>query len=148
VPSGWPVRTGYITSNYGFRIHPTKGRRIFHQGVDFAAPRGTPIVAVADGLVVYSGRKNGYGRIVEVRHVDGLVTRYAHNQSNLVEEGQAVRKGQKIATVGASGTATGPHVHFEVLKNGDHLNPIRYSGTRPADGGAPTATLAAAEPAG
>ncbi len=127
-PSGWPVRTGYITSNYGFRVHPIKHRRIFHEGVDFAAPRGAPIVAVADGLVTFSGQRSGYGRIVEIRHVDGLVTRYAHNQTNLVQEGQQVRHGQKIATVGSSGSATGPHCHFEVLKNGRHLNPMTYTG--------------------
>lgn len=129
-PSGWPVRVGYITSNYGFRIHPIKHRRIFHQGVDFAAPTGTPIVAVADGLITFSGKRSGYGRIVEIRHVDGLVTRYAHNQANLVKEGQRVRHGQKIATVGSSGSATGPHCHFEVLKGGEHVNPIRYAGRK------------------
>jgi murein DD-endopeptidase MepM/ murein hydrolase activator NlpD len=131
VPSGWPVRSGYITSNYGMRVHPTKHRRIFHEGVDFAAPRGTPIIAVADGVVVFSGKRGGYGRVVDIRHVNGLVTRYAHNQTNLVREGQQVRQGQKIATVGSSGTATGPHVHFEVLKNGEHQNPIRYAGKAP-----------------
>lgn len=130
VPSGWPVRSGYITSNYGMRVHPTKRRRIFHQGVDFAAPRGTPIVAVADGVVAFTGKRNGYGNTVDIRHVDGLVTRYAHNQANLVQEGQRVRQGQKIATVGSTGTATGPHVHFEVLKNGEHQNPIRYAGRK------------------
>jgi murein DD-endopeptidase MepM/ murein hydrolase activator NlpD len=127
-PAGWPVRVGYITSNYGFRIHPTRHRRLFHQGVDFAAPHGTPIVAVADGLVTYSGRRNGYGQIVEVRHANGYVTRYAHNTVNLVSEGQRVRQGQQIAKVGATGTATGPHCHFEVLKNGEHLDPIRFAG--------------------
>jgi murein DD-endopeptidase MepM/ murein hydrolase activator NlpD len=137
VPSGWPVPKGYITSNYGFRVHPVKRKRMFHQGVDFAAPRGTPILAVADGMVVFSGKKGGYGRIVEIKHVDGLVTRYAHNQVNLVKEGQQVRQGQKIGTVGSSGTATGPHVHFEVLRNGKHENPIRYAG-RKAPAGSPT----------
>jgi murein DD-endopeptidase MepM/ murein hydrolase activator NlpD len=131
VPAGWPIRSGYITSYYGMRIHPTKRRRIFHEGVDFAAPRGTPIVAVADGVVVFSGKRSGYGHVVDIRHVNGLVTRYAHNQTNLVREGQQVRQGQKIATVGSSGTATGPHVHFEVLKNGQHQNPIRYAGSTP-----------------
>ena len=131
VPSGWPVRSGYITSNYGFRIHPTRHRRMFHQGVDFAAPRGTPIVAVADGDVVFSGRRNGYGQIVEVRHANGYITRYAHNSANLVQEGQHVRKGQHIAAVGATGTATGPHCHFEVLKDDQHLDPIRFAGQIP-----------------
>jgi murein DD-endopeptidase MepM/ murein hydrolase activator NlpD len=136
VPSGWPVPKGYITSNYGFRVHPVKRKRMFHQGVDFAAPRGTPILAVADGLVTFSGKKGGYGRMVEIKHVDGLVTRYAHNQVNLVKEGQQIRQGQKIGTVGSSGTATGPHVHFEVLRNGKHENPIRYAG-RKAPAGSP-----------
>lgn len=131
VPKGWPIHKGYITSNYGFRVHPIKRRRIFHQGVDFAAPRGTPIYAVADGLVTFVGKKGGYGNIVEIRHVDGLVTRYAHNSRNVVTEGQRVRQGQKIATVGSTGSATGPHVHFEVLKNGEHVNPIRYAGRKP-----------------
>jgi hypothetical protein len=131
MPSGWPVRAGYITSRFGFRVHPTKKRRLFHEGVDFASPRGTPVVAVADGVVTFSGRKGGYGRMVDIRHVNGLVTRYAHNQDNLVKEGQMVRQGQKIATVGSSGTATGPHVHFEVLKDGKAVDPFRYIDRQP-----------------
>jgi murein DD-endopeptidase MepM/ murein hydrolase activator NlpD len=90
-----------------------------------------PIVAVADGVVTFSGRKGGYGRTVDIRHVNGLVTRYAHNQDNLVKEGQMVRQGQKIATVGSSGTATGPHVHFEVLKDGKAVDPFRYIDRQP-----------------
>jgi len=132
LPSGWPVRTGYITSKFGYRYHPIKRKRSFHRGVDFAGKRGAPVVAVADGLVTFSGRKGGYGRIVEIRHTDGLVTRYAHNTSNLVKEGQLVEQGQKIATVGSSGSATGPHVHFEVLKDGKPVNPQRYVGSKPA----------------
>lgn len=147
-PSGWPVRAGYITSNYGFRVHPIKHRRIFHQGVDFAAPSGATIVAVADGLVTFSGKRSGYGRIIEIRHVDGLVTRYAHNQTNLVKEGQRVRHGQKIATVGSTGTATGPHCHFEVLKNGEHVNPIRYAGRRAPHSSEVAADIAALDKAG
>lgn len=142
VPSGWPVRSGYITSNYGYRIHPIKRKRRFHQGIDFAAPRGSPVVAVADGVVTFSGKKGGYGRIVEIKHVGGLITRYAHNQANLVKEGQMVRRGQKIASVGSSGTATGPHCHFEVLKDGSAVNPKRYIGSRTSG------TLAAADHAG
>lgn len=131
VPSGWPVQSGYITSRFGFRIHPIKKTRLFHQGVDFASPRGSPVVAVADGVVTFSGRQGGYGRMVEIRHVDGLVTRYAHNQENLVRDGQLVRQGQKIATVGSSGTATGPHVHFEVLEGGKAVDPFRYIERKP-----------------
>ncbi len=126
MPSGWPVRSGYITSRFGFRIHPIKKARIFHQGVDFASPRGSPVIAVADGVISFSGSKGGYGRTIDIRHVNGLVTRYAHNQENLVKEGQLVRQGQKIATVGSSGTATGAHVHFEVIKDGKTIDPFLY----------------------
>ncbi|NKN32369.1 M23 family metallopeptidase [Marichromatium bheemlicum] len=131
LPTNWPVKSGYITSNFGYRVHPTRKVRLFHSGVDFASPRGTPIAAAADGVVTFSGRRNGYGRVVDIRHVDGLVTRYAHNSKNLVEEGQLVRKGQKIATVGSSGVATGPHVHFEVLKDGEPVDPMGYLGKTP-----------------
>ena len=126
LPSTWPVRSGYISSRFGFRIHPTRKGRIFHEGVDISSPRGSPIMAVADGVVTFSGRRNGYGRVVDILHGNGLVTRYAHNTANLVEEGQMVRQGQEIATVGSSGTATGPHVHFEVLKDDRALDPIPY----------------------
>ena len=131
VPAGWPVRAGYITSNYGFRVHPVRHRVLFHQGVDFAAPQGSPVVAVADGLVTFSGRKGGYGNLIEIRHVNGYTTRYGHNSANLVQEGQQVRQGQKIGAVGATGTATGPHVHFEVLKNDQHLDPMAFTGRQP-----------------
>lgn len=126
LPAGWPVRSGYITSNYGFRIHPVKKRRLFHAGVDFGSPRGTPIHVVADGVVSFSGRKGGYGNVVDVQHMDGLVTRYAHNSSNLVKVGQMVKRGQKIAAVGSTGTSTGPHLHFEVIKDGKSVNPMSY----------------------
>ncbi|MBK1643376.1 peptidase M23 [Thiocapsa imhoffii] len=132
VPTGWPVRSGYVTSRFGFRVHPIRKSRSFHTGVDFASPRGSPVIAVADGVVTFSGRQGGYGRMVDIRHVNGLVTRYAHNQENLVVEGQMVRQGQKIATVGSSGTATGPHVHFEVLKNGKAVDPFRYIDRSPS----------------
>ncbi len=143
VPSGWPVHSGYISSRYGFRVHPIRKVRSFHHGVDIASPRGTPILAVADGQVTFSGRKRGYGRVIDIRHRDGLVTRYAHNNANLVKEGQDVQKGQKIATVGSSGSATGPHVHFEVLREGKSIDPTGFLGSSPRsrlaakDGGSP-----------
>ncbi len=130
-PAGWPVRSGYISSNYGFRIHPVKHVRQFHSGVDFSSPRGSPIYAVADGLVIFSGWRNGYGNVVDIRHRNGLVTRYAHNSANLVEEGQWVRQGQWIAKVGTTGTTTGPHVHFEVIRNGQTLDPMLYLNGQP-----------------
>ncbi|HYN78982.1 MAG TPA: M23 family metallopeptidase, partial [Lamprocystis sp. (in: g-proteobacteria)] len=117
--------------NYGFRVHPVKRRVLFHRGVDFAAPQGSPIVAVADGLVTFSGRKGGYGNLIEIRHADGLTTRYGHNSANLVQEGQQVRQGQQIGAVGATGIATGPHVHFEVLSNGEHRDPVAFTGRQP-----------------
>lgn len=127
-PSGWPVRSGYITSKFGYRRHPIYKRTKFHAGVDFASKRGTPVVATADGVVVFSGWQSGYGRMVEIRHMDGLQTRYAHNQKNLVKEGDMVKKGQAIAKLGSTGRSTGPHVHFEVRKNGKAVNPLKYVG--------------------
>ena len=128
-PSGWPVRSGYITSKFGYRKHPIRRKIHFHTGVDFASKRGTPVLATADGVVVYSGWKSGYGRLIEVRHMDGLVTRYAHNQKNLVKQGEMVKKGQTIAELGSSGRSTGPHVHFEVHKDGEAVNPLHYVDT-------------------
>ena len=128
VPAGWPVRSGYITSNYGMRVHPIRRRVHFHKGVDFAAPHGSPVVAVADGIVTFSGRRSGYGNLVEIQHSDGYVTRYGHNSNNLVQEGQQIRRGQMIGAVGSTGTATGPHVHFEVLKDGMNENPMQFAG--------------------
>ncbi|WP_295385246.1 M23 family metallopeptidase [uncultured Thiodictyon sp.] len=130
VPSGWPIRTGYISSNYGMRVHPIRHRAIFHQGVDFAAPSGSPVVAVADGVVAFSGRRHGYGNLIEIRHANGYSTRYGHNSSNAVHEGEQVRKGQVIGAVGSTGSATGPHVHFEVLKDGEHENPMQFTGSQ------------------
>jgi len=132
-PSGWPVRSGYITSNFGLRKHPIYRKAKFHTGVDFAGKRGTPVLATADGVVVFSGWQSGYGRMVELRHMDGLRTRYAHNQKNLVKEGDMVKKGQTIAKLGSTGRSTGPHVHFEVRKNGVAVNPLKYIGRKPVD---------------
>ena len=102
------------------------GKKAFHQGIDFAGKKGSEIVAVASGVVTWSGKRDGFGYLVEVNHGNGLVTRYAHNQKNLVKVGDAVKKGQVIALMGSSGRATGPHVHFEVLRNGRSVNPIKY----------------------
>jgi len=129
-PSGWPVSSGYITSKFGYRRHPIYKRSKFHTGVDFASKRGTAVLATADGVVVFSGWQSGYGRMVEVRHMDGLKTRYAHNQKNLVKEGDMVKKGQTIAQLGSSGRSTGPHVHFEVRKDGKALNPLKFVGKK------------------
>lgn len=127
MPDGWPLRSGgVVTSEFGFRRHPITGRRSMHHGIDIAGKTGSAILAMADGLVVFSGRKQGYGNIVEIRHGSGLETWYAHNQGNLVQEGDLVRRGQEIAKLGSTGSSTGPHVHFEVRKNGTPVNPKNY----------------------
>ena len=130
LPTGGPVRSGVITSTYGYRKDPIHGRRSFHRGVDFAGKRGTDILAVADGLVITSETKSGYGRTVEIRHANGLVTRYAHNQKLLVQVGDLVKKGEVIAKLGSSGRSTGPHLHFEVLKDGTQIDPMKFAGVR------------------
>jgi murein DD-endopeptidase MepM/ murein hydrolase activator NlpD len=130
LPTGGPVRSGVITSTYGYRKDPIHGRRSFHRGVDFAGKRGTDILAVADGLVITSETKGGYGRTVEIRHANGLVTRYAHNQKLLVQVGDLVKKGEVIAKLGSSGRSTGPHLHFEVLKDGTQIDPMKFAGIR------------------
>ena len=124
MPTGSPVRAGYASSTYGMRIDPFTGRSHFHAGVDYNGPRGTDILAVADGVVRFAGRSSGYGNTVEIDHGNGYVTRYAHNQENLAAEGVRVRAGDVIAKMGSSGRSTGSHVHIEVLHNGRAINPV------------------------
>lgn len=126
VPSGRPVLKGWISSGYGRRTDPFSGKKSAHHGVDFAGKRGTAVVAVAGGVVVKSEKSSGYGNLVEVRHVDGYTTRYAHNQKNLVQPGDVVAKGQTIALLGSSGRSSGPHVHFEVRKDGQSVDPRKF----------------------
>jgi len=125
-PAGRPVESGWISSYFGHRRDPINGRRAFHEGVDFAARRGTDVLAVAPGVVVDAGYRPGYGRMVEIRHGHGYSTRYAHNQENLVRIGDTVERGQPIARVGSSGRSTGTHVHFEVLKGSEPVDPMDY----------------------
>jgi murein DD-endopeptidase MepM/ murein hydrolase activator NlpD len=125
-PQGRPVRGGWISSGYGSRTDPFSGRRAWHGGIDFAGREGSDVSAVAAGVVTWSGRRYGYGNLVEINHGNGYVTRYAHNQKNVVEVGDTVKKGQLIAKLGSTGRATGPHVHFEVLYNGRTVNPSEY----------------------
>ena len=110
------------------RKDPIHGGRSFHSGIDYAGKMGSDILAVADGLVIFSESASGYGRTVEIRHANGLVTRYAHCKKLLVEVGDLVTKGQVIATLGNSGRSTGPHLHFEVLRDGVAMNPLRLAG--------------------
>ena len=126
IPSGRPVTSGWLSSNYGYRHDPFNGRKAWHQGVDFAGKKGDAIIAVASGLVSWSGERSGYGITVEVAHGDGLITRYAHSENALVKVGDLVRKGETIATMGSTGRSTGPHVHFEVLKYGRLVDPSSY----------------------
>jgi murein DD-endopeptidase MepM/ murein hydrolase activator NlpD len=127
-PEGRPVTSGYISSRFGSRTDPFTGRRAFHKGVDFAGPSGADVVAVASGVVIWSGPRFGYGQLVEVNHGNGYTTRYAHNADNLVAVGDTVRRGQVIARMGKSGRATGPNLHFEVLLNDQPVDPLTYVG--------------------
>jgi len=124
--SGSPVVRGWMSSAFGRRKDPFTGQVSWHQGVDFAGKAGSPIVAVADGVVTWSGGHRGYGEMVEISHGGGYATRYAHNQENLVEVGDLVSKGQVIALMGSSGRSTGPHVHYEVYKHGRPVDPASY----------------------
>ena len=124
--TGRPVERGWISSRFGRRTDPFTGRLTYHQGVDFSSERGADINSVADGVVTWSAQKQGYGLMVEITHANGYQTRYAHADQLLVEVGEIVRKGQNIALVGSTGRSTGPHVHFEVYKNGRVVDPASY----------------------
>ena len=126
LPSGMPVAQGYIASGYGERSDPINGHQAIHLGIDFDAPSGTPVTAVAEGVVSFVGVKPGYGNVVEIDHGNGYMTRYAHNSSLVAEVGARVHAGETIAKVGSTGRATGPHCHFEVWLNGRPVNPIAY----------------------
>lgn len=128
VPQGRPVQSGWLSSLYGKRVDPITGKTARHGGLDFSGHMGTPVQAVADGVVVWSGPRYGYGNLVEIDHGNGYITRYAHNRRNLVEVGERVQRGQSIAEMGKSGRATGPHVHFEILFNNRRLNPRPFLG--------------------
>jgi murein DD-endopeptidase MepM/ murein hydrolase activator NlpD len=125
-PEGRPVNTGYISSPFGWRIDPFTGRDELHEGIDFAAPMGTPIHAVAAGIVTWAGPRGGYGNMVQIDHGNGFSTRYGHASKILVHVGETVQRGDVIALVGSTGWSTGPHVHFEVLRNGVEINPARF----------------------
>ncbi|HHW01379.1 MAG TPA: peptidoglycan DD-metalloendopeptidase family protein [Thermoanaerobacterales bacterium] len=124
-PSIWPV-AGRITSDFGYRRSPFGSRREFHDGLDIAAPYGTPIRAAADGMVVFTGYRQGYGNMVTISHGYGIETSYGHTSKILVKRGQKVKKGQVIAKVGNTGRSTGPHVHYMVSVNGGLKNPTNY----------------------
>lgn len=125
-PAGRPVTSGWLSSYFGTRNDPFTGKREHHDGVDFAGKLGSDIIAVAAGVVTWSGDRYGYGNMVEIDHGNGVVTRYAHNQKNLVKVGDKIAKGQLIARMGSSGRSTGPHVHFEVLRDGRVVDPLKH----------------------
>lgn len=125
-PSGRPIIKGWLSSYFGMRTHPLSGRREMHKGIDFAGKMGGPVIAVAKGVVTYAGKRYNYGNLVEIAHGNGYTTRYAHNSKILVSVGDTVEKGFQIAEIGSSGRSTGPHVHFEVIKNGREINPVRF----------------------
>ena len=124
-PSVWPVR-GWISSRYGYRVSPFTGRRELHKGLDIVNRIGTPVVATADGRVVYAGYKRGYGKMVIIDHGLGRVTKYGHLSRLEVKRGESVVRGQKIGRLGNTGRSTGPHLHYEVVINGKAVNPMDY----------------------
>ena len=124
--SGQPVAKGWISSPYGERKDPFTGKPAMHKGVDVAGKEGSEILAIAGGVVTYTGTRSGYGELVEISHEDGFVTRYGHNKEIKVGPGEVVRKGQAIALMGSSGRSTGAHVHFEVYKHGRPVDPSSY----------------------
>ena len=124
--SGRPIAKGWMSSRYGKRTDPFNGRKVWHLGVDFAGKEGSDVIAVASGIVTRSEPYKGYGRLIEIDHGEGYVTRYGHNKTNLIKVGDLVKKGQVIAKMGSTGRSTGPHVHFEVYKNGRNVDPASY----------------------
>ncbi len=125
-PAGWPVSSGWISSGFGERNDPFTGKRARHQGLDFAGIKGSEILGVASGVVIWSGSRQGYGKMLEIDHGNGYVTRYAHNDELLVKVGDGITAGQTIAKMGETGRASSPHVHFEVLHKGKHVNPYKF----------------------
>ena len=125
-PAGRPIGKGWISSYYGKRTDPFSGKLEMHKGMDFAGKKGSDVVAVASGVVIWSGERYGYGNLVEINHGNGYVTRYGHNAEILVKTGDSVERGQKISKMGSTGRSTGPHVHFEVLLNDRQVDPIRF----------------------
>lgn len=125
-PKGRPVKSGWMSSYFGRRTDPFTGKPATHRGVDFAGKEGSEVIAVADGVVTWSSPRYGFGKLVEINHGNGYATRYAHNSENLVAVGEEVRKGQTVALMGDTGRATGPNLHFEVLRNGKRVNPVSF----------------------
>jgi murein DD-endopeptidase MepM/ murein hydrolase activator NlpD len=124
--AGRPVQKGWLSSRFGTRNDPITGKRAWHSGVDFAGKDGSSVIAVAAGVVVYAAPRSGYGLLVELNHGSGFKTLYGHHKKLHVRVGDIVKKGQVIGSMGSSGRSTGPHVHFEVYKNGRVVDPASY----------------------
>ncbi|HCM47462.1 MAG TPA: hypothetical protein DIS98_08115 [Colwellia sp.] len=124
--SGRPIVKGWLSSYYGVRKDPFSGKPTMHKGVDFAGKEDTAIIATAAGVITWASKRYGYGNLIEINHGDGLTTRYGHNKNLLVNVGDVVNKGQKIARMGSTGRSTGPHVHYEILRNNKQIDPIKF----------------------
>lgn len=130
-PEGWPVDHAWLSSGYGERTDPMTGHRAFHNGIDFASIDGEDVVATGEGVVVFSGWKPGYGHAVEVAHGNGYRTLYGHNKENVVQVGDRVNRGDVLARIGNTGRSTGPHVHFEVHRDGEPVDPYQFVNREP-----------------
>ncbi len=126
LPSAAPVKEGFYSSNFGWRLDPFTGKNAMHEGVDYMVPLGTPISAAAGGIVVYADLHPQYGNMIEIDHGNDIITRYAHASKLLVKVGQVVKRGQEVAKVGSTGRSTGNHLHFEVRFKGMAQNPVRF----------------------
>ena len=124
--SGRPIIKGWLSSYFGIRKDPFNGKPAMHKGVDFAGKEDAAIIATASGVVSWASERYGYGNLIEINHGSGLKTRYGHNKKLLVTVGDVVDKGQVIARMGSTGRSTGPHVHYEILRNNAQINPIKY----------------------
>ncbi|QOL25895.1 peptidoglycan DD-metalloendopeptidase family protein [Thalassotalea sp. LPB0316] len=124
--SGRPIKKGWLSSYFGTRKDPFTGMPAHHKGIDFAGKEGAPVIATASGVVSWSGERYGYGNLIEINHGNGMKTRYGHNKTLLVAVGDVVNKGDVIAKMGSTGRSTGPHVHYEILRNNKQINPIKY----------------------
>lgn len=124
--SGRPITDGWMSSRYGYRTDPFSGKLAMHEGMDFAGKEGSDVVATASGVVTYADERWGYGKLVEINHGDGFTTRYGHAKEITVEPGDIVKPGQVVARMGNSGRSTGPHVHYEVRKDGEPVDPRPY----------------------
>ena len=126
LPTGFPSKKGYMSSDYGNRKDPFSKKTHFHKGIDIAHKIETDIISLAAGEVIFSGNKYGYGNVVVISHLNGYTTKYAHNNRNIVKKGEKVKKGQIIAKMGSTGHSTGSHIHLEVLRNNKHIDPTKF----------------------